>query len=116
MPEPASSAPDHGGRASAAFDEAGAVEAIDAVIFSEMAGQGPQIALRRDPFGRRSELAGREGLTLYRGARSQQRFDAIQPFLPLERAGAIDEGAARPQHVDRGVQQILLHDSKARDI
>ena len=35
-----------------------AVEAVDAVIFAEMAGQGPQISLRGDPFGVRADLVG----------------------------------------------------------
>src|SRR5439155_1349204 len=84
-----------GAGGSAALDEAGAVEAIDAVIFGKMAGKGAQIALGRDPVRRRAELARLNWATLDRGARAQERFDPLLPFLRLKRAGAVDQGAAR---------------------
>jgi hypothetical protein len=43
-------------RLSAELYQPCAVEAVDAVILAEMAGQSPQITLRGDPFGVRADL------------------------------------------------------------
>src|SRR5262245_19143984 len=81
-----------------------------------MAGQRAQISFRSDPFRVGTDLGWLDFTTRYRRVRSEQCIDALRPFLGLERAGAINEGAAGLEHIDRGAQQILLNDSKPRDV
>ena len=59
-----------------------------------------------DPVGGPPISSGPIGRARDRGARAQQRLDPPRPLLGFERAGAIDEHAARPQHFERGAQQI----------
>ena len=87
-------------RLGAELHQPSAIEAVDAVILAEMARQSPQISLLGDPFGIFADLVWTNLAPLDRLPGVEQRFDAFQPFFRLQRTGAIDQGAAGPEHVD----------------
>ena len=90
----------------AALDQPRAEKAVDAVILAKMAGQCPQVAVGGDPFGRGADLIGRRSPAARPARQRRAALRSAPALLGLERAGAIDQSAARPEHVDRGAQQI----------
>jgi hypothetical protein len=78
----------------------GTVKAVNAVIFAEMAGQGPQISLRGDPFWILADFAGSDLAALDRHTGVEQRFDSFQPLFRLQRTDAVDQSAPGLEHVD----------------
>src|SRR6516162_10160756 len=98
------------------LDEPRAIEAVDAVVLAEMAGQCPQIPFGSDPLRVGPDLRRLDPPSRHGRAEPKQRFYAFRPFLRLERAGAINEGATGLKHIDRRSQQILLNHREARYI
>src|SRR5579871_4902641 len=94
----------------------GAEEAVDAVEFRQMAWEGAQIAVRRDPLVLAPYLLGGDWPARDGRSRAQQEFDLPRSLFRFERTGAIDQRAAGHQHLDRGAQQIGLDHGQTRDV
>src|SRR6185437_8824735 len=90
--------------------------AVDPVELAEMTGQGAQIALFGEQLGEAADLAGADGRARERPAAGEETGDLLRPFLDLERAGAINQRAARLQHLAGGGEQALLDDGEAGDV
>ena len=85
----------------------------------EMMRQGPQRCPRHqasfpeaaDPFGHRFRKALERGTAFVR-----QPGDALAPLLRLQRAGAVDQPAAGPEHGGRGIEQPVLKRRQCGDV
>ena len=73
-----------------------------------MAGQRAQIAGWSEAFGQAADLIRSDRRPADVGVAPQQGDDLGLAFLRLERAGAIDDGSARPRQGDRLVKELTL--------
>src|SRR5229473_3646437 len=80
--------------------ESGGVEAVEAgharIGVGEVAGQRAQIAVRADELAQASDLGGGDRRPPQARVALEQRPHDLDPLLGLERAGAINQNAARP--------------------
>ena len=82
----------------------------------QVAGQRAQVAFRGQDFGEARDLAGVDRRAAHGGFGGEKRRDGLLALFRFQRAGAIDQGPARPEQRDRLLQQALLQRRQRADI
>src|SRR5258708_34734294 len=84
--------------------QAGGIEPVNALELGEMAREGAQVALRSEELGETADLRRMDRSPLEPGIGAKEFGDLMPSFLDLERAGAIDQGAAGRDHPAGGLK------------
>ena len=100
--------------------EPGGVEAVEPaqarIGVGQLQRQRAQVAVGGEEFGEAADLRRCDGARRRRGSRASKRRDLVLAFLRLERAGAIDQGAAGLDQLDRAVEQPPLQRGERGDV
>ena len=80
----------------------------------QMAGQGPQVAIRGHDLAEARDLAGFDRHAAHAGFGGQQGRDRLLTFFRLQRTGAIDQRSARLEQRDRPLRAIASAGPSAR--
>ena len=101
--------------------QSGGVEAVEAGHARSRDRADGRAGVRRSPsavtqLGEPPTSSGRIGRRRSRGSRASRSRTTSIAFLRLERAGAVDEGAARPGQLDRAREQPALQGGERGDV